>query len=255
VSDQPSSRHIIARQEEEAQLRRQEQQEAVLEGRKQLALATAWDAVAYSIEPGGCVRDPAAAVKAVASLHHQLQDHPRKGDLLDPKAGPPAGVEGEDLDAWQVAVDILRSAPKKPAEARQLLGAIHGLPFAFKVRDWLVQGFRLVAEGRWQTGPLCVEIIRPAAATPGAVSEPPKLSRRQRSLLRIMAQKNATSSEGRWTREALVRALRLEWKPDRWAAEFSALHHRDLTAGEPGQAGGVWLTPGGVEVARQLPDE
>jgi hypothetical protein len=173
--DPDDVRGIVARQRAVAEQRLQQQQEAEAKGRERLALAVAWAAAAQAVEPGGGVRDlPGgpeasldAAVKAIASLNKALASR----GLLDKLAGPPAGVAGEDLDAWQVAVHILRSAHEKPTEAGQLLGAIRGTPLAPRVRDWIVLGFRVVAEGRWLTGPLVIEITRPAVLWRDAEAE------------------------------------------------------------------------------------
>jgi hypothetical protein len=75
-------------------------------------------------------------------------------------------VGGEDLQAWHVAWDILFAVPGDLARVGWLLTAIHGKPIAPKVRDWLCQGFRIVVEGRWQTGPLCLELTRPMFPRP-----------------------------------------------------------------------------------------
>jgi hypothetical protein len=156
---------IITEQEELARQYLRQRQEAAAEDRARAELNGAWDAVAYWLAPDGSVvcsvtgaeAPPAAAVPAIARLNKTLTARGLLGNL----AKPPAGVEGEDLQAWRLAEDILRSAPDKPEEARRLLGRMRGLPFAPRVRDWLCRGFRIVVEGRWQTGPLCVEMMRP----------------------------------------------------------------------------------------------
>src|SRR5262249_31543671 len=121
----------------------------------------AWDGVRRWFAPDGRVAsqdtlvdaDPAVAVETIAHLNKILA----KRGLLDPLAELPSGVEGEELQAWHVARDILRNAPDNPSEAAGLLGAIRGKPFAPTVRNWVCEGFRIVVEGRWQTGPLSLQ--------------------------------------------------------------------------------------------------
>jgi hypothetical protein len=84
-----------------------------------------------------------------------------KRGLLDKLTEPPTGVEGEDLEAWHVARDILHDAPDNAAEAERLLSQVRGLPFAPQVRNWLCYGFRKVVEGYWHGGSLSKEMMGP----------------------------------------------------------------------------------------------
>ena len=172
MSDANSSQLIIAEQEELAiQLRRQ-REERTAQDHDRAALRRAWDALPYAIEPGCVVPSRAegpdaslaAAIRALAVLHKALAGR----SLLDKLSEPPCGVEGEDRQAWDVAVDILHRAADNPAAAGRLLAKVSRLPFATKVRDWLCLGFCIVVEGRWPTGPLCVELIRPLNPKPAS---------------------------------------------------------------------------------------
>jgi hypothetical protein len=164
MSGQSPSQRIIAEQEELTRRYHAEREEANAKDREQARLRSAWDTVAFHVEPDGEVRtlseDPeeslAAAVRAVALLCQLL----RERDLLDKLAESPPGVEGQELSAWRVAVDILRGAADDPAEAGRLLGAIRGKLFASTVRRWLCHGFRKVVEGNWREGhPLAVQLL------------------------------------------------------------------------------------------------
>jgi hypothetical protein len=176
VSDEHSSSRILAEQEELAQHYLQQQQEAEAKDRERAEMQRAWDAVRYWFAPDGRVAsqdtlveaDAAVAVETIAHLNKMLA----KLGLLDRLAELPSGVEGEELQAWHVAWDILRNAPDNPSEAAGLLGAIRGKPFAPTVRNWVCDGFRIVVEGRWQTGPLCVEGMGSRVVLSQPASEP-----------------------------------------------------------------------------------
>jgi hypothetical protein len=163
VSDELSSSRILAEQEELAQQYLQQQQEAETKDRERAEVHRTWDAVRYWFAPAGCVAsqdtlveaDPAVAVETIAHLNKMLA----KRGLLGQLAEPPTGVDGEELQAWHVARDLLRSAIDDPSEAAQLLVAIRDKPFAPTVRNWVTDGFRIVVEGRWQTGPLGAEML------------------------------------------------------------------------------------------------
>jgi hypothetical protein len=156
LSDESLS--IVAEQELLAQqLRRQAEEQAAKERERAEWLRT-WDAVRYWLEPEGSVAlhrvqddrgktvEPlVAAVRAITGLNEALA----KRGLLDRLASPPAGIEGEKLQAWRLATDILRLAPGHSAEAGMLLSRVAGLPLAPQVRVWLCDGFRRVVEEGW----------------------------------------------------------------------------------------------------------
>ncbi|MSU78929.1 MAG: hypothetical protein EXS16_12645 [Gemmataceae bacterium] len=150
------SDRIIAEQNS----KRQDAQEAEARQREkdrpQAELRRAWDGVSLWIQFDGSVAHsdtmvettPDAAIPAITTLHKALA----ACDLLDRLAELPVGVIGEEMQAWQVALDILRFAPDNPGMAEQLLGSIRRLPFAPTVRDWLCRGFRKVVETDPESG-------------------------------------------------------------------------------------------------------
>jgi hypothetical protein len=162
VSDPHSSSRIIAEQEQLAQQYLRQRQKAEAKHRERMEWCMAWDGVRYWLAPDGRVATqdtlaeapPDVAVEAIARVNKFLV----KRGLLDLLTDPPTGVEGEDLQAWHVAKDILHNTPDNPSKAARLLVAIRDKPFAPTVRNWLTDGFRIVVEGRWQTGPLSAEM-------------------------------------------------------------------------------------------------
>jgi hypothetical protein len=177
--DSTPCERILREQEDQLRERRRQRREAEVADRQRAELRAAWDGAASRLAPdSGAISPassadapPASAVPALARLSAVLAG----SGLLDRLSEPPAGVEGEDREAWEVAAEILRASADRPAEAAGLLGRVRVMPFAPAVRDWLVHGFRIVTEGRWQAGPLCVEMMRPLnPATPHAeVTVPP----------------------------------------------------------------------------------
>jgi hypothetical protein len=94
----------------------------------------------------------------------------------------------------------------------------------------------------------------PAAPVQEGAATPPKLTRRQRAILRVMARENVTSQTDKMTRKGIVEDLLEEtWRTESWAEEFAGLGRLDLTESVPGACGGIWLTASGVEVAQALP--
>jgi hypothetical protein len=156
------SHSIISQQAEQRkqQLRQREREQA--ETRERQEWIKAWDAVRLSIEPDGATPDPARAVRAIANLRGALANR----SLLEQLGEPPVRVQGEELQAWTFARYILDRAANDRKEAGRLLADINGLGFAPTVRNWLTDGFRIVAENKWETGPLAVEMIRPINAIP-----------------------------------------------------------------------------------------
>jgi len=223
MSDQSSSQRIIEEQEELAQRYLRESQEAEAKDHERAEMQRAWDAVRYWLAPDGRLAsrdtgveaDPAVAVESIAHLNKMLA----KRGMLDRLAEPPAGVEGEDLQAWQVGRDILFKAPGDPSEAGWLVGAIRGKPFASTVRNWLCDGFRIVVEGRWQTGPLCAELMPSRIISVKSESEPAALEQVATSDERPagdLTNVGEHRSEGMTWQDAAVRLKRLRSLGDPW---------------------------------------
>jgi len=219
MSHQFQSERIIAEQQGKAQQYLQERQEAAAKDRERQALATGWAGVADFLEPEGSVRSLgggpgaslAAAVEQLALLRRRLSARGLLGWLDE----TPCGVEGEDLQAWQIAHEILHLAAADPAEARRLLSQVQGLPFAPTVRNWLCHGFRIVVEGGWQTGPLCVEMTRPLhpqreASQPKNDQTPSEVPQDQGS---------AGQREGGEEPRKRGRKSRCDWRKDQEVAE------------------------------------
>jgi hypothetical protein len=158
-STKPTSQRIITEQKAKHRQILETEDHRQFMDQPRAELRRAWDHVGYWLRSDCSVASqdalvpasPDVAVHGIARLNKALV----ACNLLIRLAEPPIGIEGDDLDSWSVACDILRFAADKPAEAEQLLISIRGLPFASKVRDWLCGGgFRRVVEGDWHDGGL-----------------------------------------------------------------------------------------------------